>query len=114
MKLLNITTSYMLILILGTLSLWSVYFYFSINDKFYEDIDEYLMNRKFEILNEVKMNPYFLNQPVWKIDFKIRKLNKSNVKPVKDNFTDIQVYEPLEKEYEPYRKLETSVMLRLN
>ena len=107
MKLLNITTSYILVLILTALSIWSVYFYYSIKREFYENIDEFLENREFEILQEAKTNSDFLKQPVWKTDFKIEQLTKYAFDTITKKFEDIQLFEPLEKEYEPYRKLET-------
>jgi signal transduction histidine kinase len=108
MKLLNITTSYILILILSALSLWSMYFYFSIRREFYENIDEFLKNRQFEILQETKVNPEFLKHPVWKTDFKIEKISKDAYDTIKEGFEDVQVFEPLEKEYEPYRNFEST------
>ena len=109
MKLLNITTKYFLILLLTILTLWTVVFYFVIKNKIYQDVDEYLENRKFEILKEVGTNPSLLSgRTPYKKDFKIEKITPEEADKIRENYSEIFILEPVENEPEAYRQLTTT------
>jgi signal transduction histidine kinase len=106
MKLLHITTLRILILIFSAVSIWSAYFYFSLQNEINENIDEYLDNRKFEIIRKAKKDPSsYSGLP--QTDSKVEAIEKQEFDNAKEKHQDIEVFEQLEKEYEPYRQLET-------
>ncbi|MES2734624.1 MAG: HAMP domain-containing sensor histidine kinase [Bacteroidota bacterium] len=109
MKLLNITTRYFLLLLLGLLIPWTAIFYFSVRHSIYHHVDEFLANRKFEIMQETNQNPALLHDSSRrKTDFILQPIRADQFKTLNETYKDTQVFEPLEKEMEPYRQLETA------
>ncbi|NOY60209.1 MAG: HAMP domain-containing histidine kinase [Calditrichaeota bacterium] len=109
MKLLNITTKYFLVLLLTILTLWTAVFYFVIKNKISENVDEFLDNKKLEIVRETESNPGLLNWKLsYKSDFKIEKITPQEADTIKEHFSKIWILEPLENDLEPYRQLTTS------
>ncbi|MDJ1485634.1 HAMP domain-containing sensor histidine kinase [Cytophagaceae bacterium YF14B1] len=107
--LLQITTRSFLIILVVVLIPWTVLFYFQIRSAIYHTVDEYLDNRKFEIIRETTHNPALLNiYSGRKTDFELKPVASQEAASIKDKHSDTQVFEPLEQELEPYRKLETT------
>ncbi|MDJ1506875.1 HAMP domain-containing sensor histidine kinase [Xanthocytophaga agilis] len=107
--LLQITTRSFLLILLVVLIPWTAFFYFQIRSAIYHTVDEYLDNRKFEIIRETTHNPALLNMHSGrKTDFELKPVSNQEAASIKDKHSDTQVFEPLEQELEPYRKLETT------
>lgn len=108
MKLLTITTRYFLLLLLGLLIPWTIWFYGSIRYIIYHQVDEFLANRKFEITRETTQHPSLLRTlPGYKTDFTWQPITAEQMRTLRETYSDTMVWEPLEGEKEPYRKLET-------
>jgi len=109
MKLLNITTKYFLISFLIILLLWSVAFYSIIKGIIYHDVDEFLSNRKTQILEEVKGSPKLLEQnKVVQADYTIEKITGGQAEGLPEHYESIFLQDPVEDELEPYRQLVTT------
>ena len=109
MKLLNISTKYFLFLLLTVLTLWAIVFYFVIKNRIFENVDEFLNNRKLEIIKETESDPDLLSGKLpYKSDFKIERITLKETDTVTEHFSKIWILEPLENDLEPYRQLTTT------
>lgn len=113
MKLLNITTRYFLILIFTMLLIWCAVFYFSLRWTIYKDVDEYLIHRQHEIQKTFRQNPELITENIlYHTDFKVKELPKKEYfkflrKHKSGEFKDARIYDELEDEDEPFRKMES-------
>ena len=109
MKLLNVTTKYFLISFSIILFLWAVAFYFIIRGIMYHDVDEFLANRKTQILQAVEGDPKLLEQEfVTQTDYTIEKLPAGHPLDTSQHYRKIVRQDPAENESEPYRQLVTT------
>ena len=109
MKLLNVTTKYFLISFSIILFLWAVAFYFIIRGIMYHDVDQFLANRKTQILQAVEGNPKLLEQEfVTQTDYTIENLPIGQSLDTTQHYGKIVRQDPVENESEPYRQLVTT------
>jgi signal transduction histidine kinase len=72
----------------------------------YEELDEFLLNRKKEIIKVFKENPAILNLQNFRLfNFKIEEIKEKDAKTVKQGYSDVELFVPNEGEKEPFRKL---------
>ncbi len=113
MKLMNITSKYFFILIFTLLILWCAVFYFSLQWTIYSDVDEYLIFRRHAILNSFKANPDLIHgDSVYQSDFRVNELteveyHKFSKKHASGKFRNTKVYDEIEGDDEPFRKMES-------
>jgi hypothetical protein len=102
MKLIKKTNKNFLKLLLIVFPIASAMLYFSLNYFISEEIDEKLQVDELRITEHIKANHQFVSMdPV----FEIRKLD--HIKVPKLRIENVMVYDPLEKEDEPFRELES-------
>lgn len=114
MKLLTLTTRYLIVLVLIVLALWTAIFHFTIQKVVYFEMDEHLYARTFEIIQFVKENPALLQKPdkLHQPDFIIYPISQQayqsfyNLYP-NGKYIDFLRFVKAENEEEPFRKLET-------
>ena len=113
MKLLNITTKYFFILIFTLLILWCAVFYFSLQWTIYRDIDEYLTVRQHSIIKSFNKNPGLISQDsLYQSDFRVKEITEKEYdrflkKHATGKFKNTKVYDELEDDEEPFRKMES-------
>jgi len=114
MKLLQYTSRYFLAMILSLLLLLSAALYISIRLTVYKDIDEYLVNRRLEILKVISDNPEVIEEKSpYHSDVIIKKISRKEyekflAKHEDGKFKDTRKYDTTEHEEEPFRKLESA------
>ena len=113
MKLLQYTSRYFLAMILSLLVLLSAALYVSIRFTVYKDIDEYLINRRIEILNVIDEHPDIIQEKsMYHDDVFINPISEKEYKKFLSKhedgkFKDTRKYDTTEQEHEPFRKLES-------
>jgi len=60
MRLLNYTTQYFALLLLGVITIWAVAFYYAMLDEIYDSLDDGLENQKILLLKRAQEDPSIL------------------------------------------------------
>lgn len=108
MKLLNYTSTYFSIMLLGLLSIWAVIFYFAMFNEIYDSIDDGLEHRKMLLIARAEEDLSILDKPQYdEYLFTVKQVNYSNHRGFKDTYKDSVMYMVNEKDYEPVRLLES-------
>lgn len=108
MKLLNYTSTYFSIMLLGLISIWAVVFYYAMFDEIYDSIDDGLDNRKMVLIARASKDLSLLDNP--QLDeylFTIKRVDYSNYRGFRDTYKDTVMYMVNEEDYEPVRLLES-------
>jgi hypothetical protein len=118
MKLLNITSKYFFILISTLLLIWCTVFYFSLQWTIYSDVDEYLVFRQDAILKSFAQRPSLIyGDSLYQSDFRVKEIAETEYgkffkKHASGKFKNTAIYDVLEGNDEPYRKMESVFTLK--
>lgn len=108
MKLLNYTSTYFSIMLLGLLSIWAVVFYYAMFNEIYDSIDDGLENRKMLVIARADEDISLLDKPQYdEYLFTVKRVDYNNYRGFKDIYKDSIMYAVNEKDYEPVRLLES-------
>ena len=108
MKLLNYTSTYFSIMLLGLISIWAVVFYFAMFDEIYDSIDDGLEHRKMLLIARADNDFALLDKPQYdEYLFTIKKVDYNKYRDFKDTYKDSAMYMLNEKDYEPVRLLKS-------
>ena len=107
-KLLTLTSrNYLIIYLVLTFFFFAV-LYFSIRREVYESTDEVLYNKKKHITEQFKRNGGRISEDVFAYDhFSIRPV--AGRVPRSDRYSDTLIFEPVDREWDEYRKLASSI-----
>src|SRR6185295_5356155 len=106
-KLLTLNSrNYLIIFLVLTLFFFAV-FYVSIREEVYESTDEVLFNKKEHILSQFKSNRGRISNEVFGYaGFSIHPTtNQRQVGGISDRYSDTLIYEPVDREWDEFRKL---------
>lgn len=108
MKLLNYTSTYFSIMLLGLLSIWAVVFYYAMFNEIHDSIDDGLENRKMLLIARANEDISLLDKPQYdEYLFTVKQVNYNDYRGFKDVYKDSVMYMVNEKDYEPVRLLES-------
>lgn len=108
MKLLNLTTRYITILLLVIIPVWGTVFYYSMLNEIYDSIDDGLDNQKGLIINKAAIDSSILTKNSFdEGDYAIIKADKASAIAHFDRYSDTLIYMQNEKSEEPVRMLKT-------
>ena len=108
MKLLNYTSTYFSIMLLGLLSIWAVVFYYAMFNEIYDSIDDGLEHRKMVLIARANEDLTLLDKPQYdEYLFTVKKVDYNNYRGFKDIYKDSVMFMVNEKDYEPVRLLES-------
>lgn len=108
MKLLNYTSTYFSIMLLGLLSIWAVVFYYAMFNEIYDSIDDGLENRKMLVIARADEDISLLDKPQYdEYLFTVKQVDYNNYRGFKDIYKDSIMYAVNEKDYEPVRVLQS-------
>lgn len=108
MKLLNYTSTYFSIMLLGLLSIWAVVFYYAMFNEIYDSIDDGLQNRKMLVIARADEDVSLLDKPQYdEYLFTVKRVDYNNYRGFKDIYKDSIMYAVNEKDYEPVRLLKS-------
>lgn len=106
MKLLNYTTFYFSIALFFVIGIWSVIFYVNMIDEVYDSLDDGLENTKINIVTKLEKDPALLFlSDINERHYRIEKVPVSRFP--EDLYRDTLLFTENEKDYEPYRVLES-------
>ena len=108
MKLLNLTSRYIAILLLIIIPIWGAVFYYTMLDEIYDSIDDGLDNQKGLIISKAVLDSSILNKSNFEEgDYAIREIEKTTATFHFDKYTDTMMYMENEESEEPVRMLKT-------
>ncbi len=108
MKLLNYTSTYFSIILLGLLSIWAVVFYYAMFNEIYDSIDDGLEHRKMVLIARANKDLSLLDKPQYdEYLFTVKRVDYKDHRGFKDIYKDSVMYMVNEKDYEPVRLLES-------
>ncbi|MCB0628435.1 MAG: HAMP domain-containing histidine kinase [Saprospiraceae bacterium] len=109
MKLLNQSLLYSSVPLFVLVSIWAVFFYFSMFREIYDSIDDGLDNYKLLIIQKAKRDPLILQKRIFdESNYAIREIPPSHAVDIKDVYEDTLMYMLNEEEMEPVRMLTTA------
>ena len=108
MKLLNYTSTYFSVMLLGLLSIWAVVFYYAMFNEIYDSIDDGLEHRKMVLIARANEDLSLLDKPQYdEYLFTIKQVDHNDYRGFKDTYKDSVMYMVNEKDHEPVRLLES-------
>ena len=108
MKLLNYTSTYFSVMLLGLLSIWAVVFYYAMFNEIYDSIDDGLEHRKMVLIARANEDLSLLDKPQYdEYLFTIKHVDHNDYRGFKDTYKDSVMYMVNEKDHEPVRLLES-------
>jgi len=108
MKLLNLTSRYISILLLVIIAIWGTVFYYAMLDEIYDSIDDGLDNQKGLVISKAITDSTILTKSNFdETDYAIREVNKITAVTHFDKYIDTVMYMQNEKSEEPVRMLQT-------
>ena len=108
MKLLNYTSTYFSIMLLGLLSIWAVIFYYAMFNEIYDSIDDGLEHRKMLLIARADEDFSLLDKPQYdEYLFTVKQVDYNKYRGFKDSYKDSTMYMVNEKDHEPVRLLES-------
>jgi signal transduction histidine kinase len=108
MKLLNLTSRYIALLLLIIIPIWGAVFYYSMLDEIYDSIDDGLDNQKGLIIGKsLADSSIFTKINFEEGDYALREVPESIARNHFDKYTDTMMYMQNEKSEEPVRMLTT-------
>ena len=115
MKLLTYTSRIQLLFFLILFGIFSILFYLVLNWNVLQNVDEVLYNRKDNLLAYLKENPeapFKGDNPL--DDFTFYTVAETVFQENYESYTDTLIYEPVDDEFDEYRKLTAYVKLHNN
>jgi len=112
MKLLTYTSRIQLLYFLILLGVFSILFYLVLSWNVLQNVDEILYNRKVNLsayLEENPEAPFKVDNPL--DDFTFYPVEEAALQEYYESYTDTLIYEPVDDEFDEYRKLTTFVKL---
>jgi len=107
-KLLNYTSTYFSVMLLGLLSIWAVVFYYAMFNEIYDSIDDGLEHRKMVLIARANEDLSLLDKPQYdEYLFTIKHVDHNDYRGFKDTYKDSVMYMVNEKDHEPVRLLES-------
>ncbi len=112
MSLLNHTLKYLAFALLIIISVWAVIFYINMLDEVYDSLDDGLDNYKMLIIEKAHQDSTIIyHNEFAEGNYKIREIDKTYAKSIRDVHQDTLMYMPFEEDMEPVRLLTTAFKL---
>jgi len=110
MRLLNYTTQYFALLLLGVITVWAVAFYYAMLDEIYDSLDDGLENQKILLLKRAQEDPSILaHNDFDKHVYSFTPISAPSFEQQQERYQDTLMYMLNEEDYEPVRIYESAI-----
>ncbi|MEC8683344.1 MAG: HAMP domain-containing sensor histidine kinase [Bacteroidota bacterium] len=110
MRLLNYTTQYFALLLLGVITIWAVAFYYAMLDEIYDSLDDGLENQKILLLKRAQEDPSILaHNDFDKHVYSFTPISAPSFERQQERYQDTFMYMLNEEDYEPVRIYESAI-----